>query len=203
MQSVNVRIKNDKTAQLAEAHNRASERNQQNRRRRRPPVRGSVRLSNTDSIGRANRIRQRLQSKLREVMSSSLDENVRKALARTVQMQLDRVEITIRQIRRRKRAQEEEKRERRAEESKEEERRVQRQREERRRRRQSDLRERSVRIRRDFLYSANQGGFDPYNNNITRAMTGGTGPAVTFNIGGQSGVVMDAGVAAEGVNVMM
>ena len=208
LQNINVRIKDEKTAQLAEAHNRANERAQANRRRRRPPVKGSVRLSNTDSLGRANRIRQRLRSKLGEVMSSSVDDDVRKALARNVQLQLDRVEVKIRQIRRRERAQEEEKRERRANQKREEDRRAERLREERRRRRQSDIRQRSTRIRRDFLYSARDGGFDPYNNGITVSITGvgsAHAPAVAFDVGGQSGVVMDTAAASapDMVDVLM
>ena len=182
-----------KTTKLTEAHNRANEQNMQNRRRRRPPVTGSVRLSNTDSIGRANRIRQRLRAKMGEIMSSSLDEDVRKSLARTVQLQLDRVEGKIRQIRRRERAQQEEKRDRASAQRREEDQRIERQREERRRRRQSDLRQRSIRVRRDFLYSANQGGFNPYNNNITMSHPPSiNGPAVAIEIGGYSGVVMDS-----------
>ena len=200
MQFTDIRIKDDKTAQLAEAHNRASERHQQNRRRRRPAAQGSVRLRNTDSIGRANRIRQRLRSKLSEIMSSSIDGEARKALARNVQMQLDRVELTMRQIRRRNRAQEEEKRERRAEEKNEEERRIDMQREERRRRRKSDMRERSIRVRRSNLYPANQGGLDPYNNHITTSITG---PAVSFNVAGQSGTLTDAGAAVDTVDIIM
>ena len=157
----------DKLQQLAEAHNRANERTHANRtQRRRPPVTGSTRLSNTDSIGRANRIRQRLKSKLSEIMSSSLDEDVKKSLARNVQTQLDRVEQKIRQIRRRERAQEEEKRDRIRERQREQDRRAELQRDERQRNRQRDLRPRSVSVRRDFLYSARQGGFDPYGNNL-------------------------------------
>ena len=208
LQNVNIRIKDEKTAKLAEAHNRANERSQQNRRRRRPPMQGSVRLSNTDSLGRANRIRQRLRSKLGEVMSSSLEEDVRKALARNVQLQLDRVEVKIRQIRRRERAQEEEKRERSANKRQEEDRRAERIREERRRRRQSDMRQRSIRVRRDMLHPASEGGFDPYNNPITTALTmgaiGSVGPAVALDIGGYSGVVTDsAPPAPDVVNMLM
>ena len=200
----NIKLNGPKTAKLAEAHNRANEQHMQSRRRRRPPVTGSVRLSNTDSIGRANRIRQRLRSKMGEIMSSSLEDDVKKALARTVQLQLDRVEGKIRQIRRRERAQVEEKRDRRAEAQREQDRRAERLREERRRRRQNDLRQRSVRIRRDFLYSASQGGFNPYDNNITMTSPPAAGPAVSFDIAGQAGVVMDApAAAADVVNMLM
>lgn len=184
-----VRMRDNKTAMLTDAHNRANERAQQNRRRRRPPVQGATRLSNTDSIGRAKRIRQRLRAKIGEIMSSNIDENVKRTLARTVQMQLDRVEGTIRQIRRRERAQREEQRERNEVRQREEDRRTERLREERRRRRQNEMRPRSIRVRRDFLYSARQGGFDPYNNHLSVNQAPAAGPAVSFSIGGQTGVV--------------
>ena len=202
----NMRISDTKTGLLAEAHNRANEQAQANRRRRSNvrPATGSVRLSNTDSLGRANRIRQRLRAKIGEIMSSNVDEGTKKALARNVQMQLDRVENTVRQIRRRERAQAEERRERTRQEKRSDDERIERKREIRReqarRRRRSDIRERTIRVRRDFLTPANQGGFDPYDfvtNGINGAGSGTTdviagGPAVAFSIGGQSGVVMDA-----------
>ena len=210
--SYDIHIRDNETAMLTDAHNRANERTMQNRsRRNRPPVQGNTRLSNTDSIGRANRIRQRLRSKLGEIMSSSLEDDVKKSLARNVQMQLDRVEQKIRQIRRRERAKEEEKRERAQEQQREKERldearlnesrRAERQQEERRRRRQSDLRPRSTNIRRDFLYSARQGGFDPYDNNLSVNIS--PGPAVSYNVKGQSGVMPDAPLPADAVDIIL
>ena len=202
--SHNVKSNGPKTTKLTEAHNRANERHMQNRRnRRRPPVTGSTRLSNTDSLGRATRIRQRLRSKLGEIMSSSLDESLRKSLARNVQLQLDRVEMTMRQIRRRERAQKEERRDRAQEQRREEDQRAEQRREQRRRNRQGDLRQRSVRIRRDFLFSARDGGFDPYDNNVTMTNQPPAAPAATFSIGGQSGVVMDAPPPADVVNMLL
>ena len=207
------RLRDNKLAQLSDAHNRASERSQENRRRRRPPQRqGTVALSNTDSMGRANRIRARLRSKLGEIMSSSLDNDIKKSLARSVQMQLDRVEVKINQIRRRERAKQEERRERRAEERREEERRVEKQREAARRRRQHDMRQRTIRIRRDFLYHADEGGFDPYSvspahMNIGGGIGGGFagGVAVSFEVSGHSGtasVSMDA-AGGDMVNMLL
>ena len=203
--SFDINISDNRTSLLTDAHNRENERIQQNRRRRRPPVQGSVRLSNTDSLGRANRIRQSLRSKVSEIMSSSLDEDVKKSLARNVQLQLDRVEVKIRQIRRRERAQQEEKRERRNEERRQEDRRIERRREEARRRRRSDMRERTTRIRRDFLYSARNGGFDPYDNNVkvNIYLSSGASAAVSFDVGGNSGVVADGGAPSGDGSVNM
>ena len=193
-----IRIRDNKTAQLAEAHNRANERTQQNNQRRRrsaPRRQGSVNLSNTDSVGRATRIRSRLRAKLGEIMSSSLDDDIKKSLARTVQLQIDRVDRKIIQIRRRERAKVEERRERRNQERQNEERRVEIQREAARRRRRNDMRQRSIRVRREFLYPASQGGFDPYNKTINGGSSflngNGTPPAVSFNIAGKSGTITD------------
>jgi len=154
-------------------------------------------------MARANRIRLRLRAKLGEIMSSGLEQNVRMALSRSVQIQLDRVEMKILQIRRRERAQQEEKRERRVQERQKEERRVEQQREEARRRRRSDMRQRSIRIRRDFLYPSNKGGFDPYK--MSPNLSGGSsGTAVSFSVAGQSGVVMDSAVpSGDVVNVVV
>jgi len=177
---------------LTDAHNRASENAQQNRRRR-PPKQGTVRLSNTDSIGRANRIRARLRAKIGEIMSSPLDDDIKKALARNVQMQLDRVEDKIRQIRRRERAKEEEKRERASREQEEQDRIAEKRREEARRRRQRDMRQRSINIRKDFLFSAEEGGFDPMSAaqaGVNMSFSATAEPSVAFSVAGHSGVAM-------------
>jgi len=207
----NDRLRDNKLAQLSDAHNRASERAQENRRRRRPPQRqGTVRLSNTDPMSRANRVRAQLRAKLGEIMSSNLDNDIKMGLARSVQMQLDRVESKISQIRRRERAKQEEKRDERAEQRREEERRAEKQREARRRRRQHDLRERSIRVRRDFLYHADEGGFDPYSVSPKHMAMGGSfaattmsGAAVSFDVGGQSGVVADTMPAGGDINMLL
>jgi len=204
-QEFSVRIRDSKTAQLTAAHNRANE-NQPPRRNRNIRREGAVTLRNTDSIGRANRVRSRLRAKIGEIMSSNIEPDIKKSLARNVQMQLERVENTIRQIRRRERAEQEERREQRQEVTRQRERRQEktraerveeRRREEARRRRRNDMRERSTRIRRDFLYPARQGGFNPYdfasnrNGNFNDNNSGFTidvPPAVAFDVGGTSGV---------------
>ncbi|MCL2398127.1 MAG: hypothetical protein FWC91_00100 [Defluviitaleaceae bacterium] len=181
--------RDEKTRLLKDAHNRANENHQNNRRRRRQPQRGSIRLSNTDSLSRANQVRSRLRAKMSEVMSSSLGTSERKALARSVQMQIDRVDKTIRQIRRRERAEREEKRERVSQQMQQESRRVEQQREEIRRRRRNDMRPRSIRIQQGFLYSANNGGFDP--NKMFGPGANNSGAAVSFDVAGRRGFVMD------------
>ena len=199
----------EKTRLLTEAHNRANENQQNNRRRRRQPARGSVRLSNTDSLSRANRVRNRLRAKMSEVMSSDLGPNERKALARSVQTQIDRVDRTIRQIRRRERAEQEEKRERTSAETRQENRRVEQQREEIRRRRRNDMRPRSIRIHQGFLYPANQGGFDPQRMFGPEANDFGAGASVSFDVAGQKGFVMaidtpaPAGATGDVVDVVL
>jgi hypothetical protein len=194
-QTHDVMTRDEKTKLLTAAHNRANE-NNQNRRRRRPPTRGAVRLSNTDSLSRANRVRNRLRAKMSEVMSSSLDANERKTVARSVQMQIDRVDRTIRQIRRRERAEQEEKRERSSQETRQESRRVEQQREEARRRRRNDMRPRSISIHRGFLYSANQGGFDPqrmFGPDANGVSGLEANASVSFNVAGQQGFVIATG----------
>ena len=190
-------IQNNLTARLADAHNRANENAQRNRRRRTSGrrVTGSVRLSNTDSLGRANRIRQRLRAKVNEIMSSTVEPEIRESLARSVQMQLDRVENKIRQIRRRERAEQEEKRDRQARERRKEDARLQAQRDEARRRRRNEMRQRSINIRRDLLYPANRGGFDPYR--FSPANNFGHPVAVSYSVGGVTGTVSEVAVAAD------
>ena len=201
----NINIRDERTLQLADAHNRANEQAMANRRRRRqPPRQGSVRLSNTDSMGRVNRVRAQLRAKLSEVMSSTLDEGTKKGLARAVQTQLDRVDSVARQIRRRERAEQEERIDNRARERRQESRRQELRREEARRRRRNDMHPRSTRIRRDFLYSASQGGFDPYDARPVsfNGNNGGGHAAVAFDIGGQAGVVIDSAAAPPAADVL-
>jgi hypothetical protein len=142
-------------------------------------------------------------------MSSNLEPEVKKSLARNAQLQLTRVENKIRQIRRRERAEAEEKRDRRTEQDREETRREERLREERRRRRQHDLRPRSMRVNNGWLYPARDGGFCPYrmagqNGAVPASDAFGAGPAVSFSVGGHTGFVdTGAGVTADLVNVLL
>ncbi|MCL1997546.1 MAG: hypothetical protein FWG65_02130 [Turicibacter sp.] len=189
-----INIRDEKTARLADAHKRANERANQNRRRRRP-VQGTVRLSNTDSLGRAARVRARLAAKIGEIMASDIEDDMKAALSRNVQMQMDRVENTVRQIKRRKRAEEEEKRERtrnekqRAEELQNE--RLRQQREETRRRRRRDMQQQSINIRRDFLSSAERGGLNPRDFSVRAQFENAPSPAISFDIGGKTSTIAD------------
>ena len=196
-----VRARDDKTRQLAEAHNRAHENSMRNRQRRTRRRQGTVRLSNTDSLSRARRIRQQLVNKISEVMSSNMEQESRMAAARAIQTQLDRVEMKIVQIRRRERAVQEEKRDRNTQERQQEERRIQRQREEARRRRRSDMRPRSIRISRGFLYHERDGGFSP--STVAGHGLFSSAAAVSFDVGGKTGVVMDTGGGGAGDTVNM
>jgi len=173
--------------QIKEAHARVQ---QQQRERRRPPRRqtGSVRLSNTDSIGHARRIRARLLAKLQEVYGSDMQSRSRGAAAMDIKLQIDRVDRQIAAIRRRERALEEERTTRRDDSP------------EARRRRARDIQQRSIGVRRDFLYHASRGGFDP--NNVLFNKTGLQNPvsSVAFDIGGKVGT-MDIAAADAGLEV--
>ncbi|MCL2357511.1 MAG: hypothetical protein FWC70_10245 [Defluviitaleaceae bacterium] len=138
---------------LKEAHNRVQEERREQQRRR--PARrrtGSVRLSNTDSVGRARRVRAQLVSKLQEVYGSDASDRNRGAMAMDIKLQIQRVDQQIAAIRRRERAMEEERTTRRENDTPEA-----------RRRRIRDMQERRINIRRDLLYPAASGGFDPNN----------------------------------------
>lgn len=179
------------TARLKEAHNRVQ---QENRERRPPPRRqtGAVRLSNTDSIGRARRVRARLLAKLQEVYGSDMETRSRGAVAMDIKLQINRVDKQIAAIRRRERAIEEERTTRRENDTPEA-----------RRRRARDMKERRIHIRRDFLYHADRGGFDPNN---PLFVSGPQNPAssVAFEIGGKMGTLdIAAGAQLGGADLNM
>jgi hypothetical protein len=138
---------------LKEAHNRIQEQQREQRaqqRRQQPRRTGSVRLSNTDSIGRAHQVRARLLAKLQEVHGSDMEERARGAAAMDIKLQINRVDRQITAIRRRERAMQEEQTTRRSEDTPDI-----------RRRRARDMQERRIYVRADYLYHADQGGFDP------------------------------------------
>ncbi|MCL1988743.1 MAG: hypothetical protein FWG64_12365 [Firmicutes bacterium] len=203
-----VKANDQKTALLAKAHNAATERNRENRKRKKPQVKGVVKLSNTDSLGRAARVKRQLSAKLGEIMASDLEDDVKKALASNVQMQIDRVEQTVRQIKRRKRAEIEEKTDKaRKERNKQEEQQDEKlrlRREESRRRRRRELQKSSIAIRQDFLVPAEKGGFNPndFNLNTPNGITPTT-PAATFDIAGQHGVISDVATTADLVDISL
>jgi hypothetical protein len=174
-------------AQLFEAHNRAQQNTQKNRRAK--PKTGTVRLSNTDTLRTAMAMRRRVLAKLAEVAAAvDVDKRTRDVLMANVKMQLDKIDRKIADIRRRERAMEEEKRARRNEC------------ETRRRRRRHDMQERSTRIRRDMLYPASEGGFDPRN---PAGFPSSSGAAVSFDLGGTAGMAMDAPTPAPAMEVVL
>jgi hypothetical protein len=122
-----------------------------------------------------------------EILRSDVPQNQRLAMSRTVQLQLDNVERTISQIRRRERAEKEERRARRNPDKRRETAREI----EARRRRRADMRERSIRVRRDLLYPARRGGFDPQqaNQGMNMHPAAASASGVAFDIAGQSGEI--------------
>ena len=177
-------VKNDR---IFESHERLRQQRQEQDRDRRSRRRrtGAVRLSNADTVARAQKIRGQLQGKLSEVMSSDMDERSKKALAIEIQTQIDRVDQQIAAMRRREQAMREEQQRRRSEETAQE-----------RRRRNHDIQERSIFIREDFLYSASRGGFNPADFVQSSSSTA----PVSFSISGSIGTAdfsMDSGGGLE------
>ena len=166
-------LRENRNNQLLEAHARVQEQREQERRRRRPKQ-GVTRLSNIDSIGRAQQIRSRLLAKLTEIAGSDLEPRARDALIADIKMQLDRVDQKVMAIRRRQRAIEAEKNARRETDTPEE-----------RRRRFRDMQERRIYIRRDFLYHADEGGFNP-NNPFGMKFIQAPNAPVSLDMGGTS-----------------
>jgi hypothetical protein len=137
--------------QLTEAHEKIRE--QQRKQRQQPKRRtGVTRLSNTDSMRRAGQIRAQLVAKLTEVYGSDMDSRSREVSAVDIKMQINKVDQQINAIRRRERAMEEEKTTRRKDDTPEA-----------RRRRLRDMQENRIYIRRDYLFHADDGGYDPSN----------------------------------------
>jgi hypothetical protein len=171
--------------QLKDAHNRIQQQ-QREQKKRTPPRRqaGSVRLSNTDSMGRARQVRARLVAKLQEVYGSGMHERAKGATAMDIKLQINRVDQQMMAIRRRERAIEEERLTRRKDDTPE-----------RRRRRARDMQEKRIYLRRDFLFHANKGGFDPNNPLFTTGVNNAIS-SVSFDIGGDVGT-MDIAAGAD------
>ncbi|MCL2189726.1 MAG: hypothetical protein FWC16_12250 [Defluviitaleaceae bacterium] len=185
------------TAQLFEAHNKAQQAQQNQRRNNKPRV-GTVRLSNTDTLRTALAMRRRVMAKLAEVAAvTDVEPRTRDAMLATVKMQIDKIDRQITAIRRRERAVEEERRARRDECRQE------------RRRRQRDMQENSVRIRRDMLYPAGEGGFNPHHplglpsSPAPMPNIAGLGAAVSFDVGGVAGTMGDASGGAPAMDVVL
>jgi hypothetical protein len=179
--------KKDETQKmLFEAHKKAQEAAKKRRRSGSKKI-GSVGLSNADSVGRAVRIRARLYAKLDEIFASDLDLKVKMSLAKDVMVQINRVEQKITDIQRRERAIKEEA----LAKSKDEPEHV-------KRRRRYDMQKRGIAIRRDYLYHANDGGFDPMSFCVN-AMKAAA--AVAFDIAGVGGEMLSPQVSEGMVEV--
>ena len=181
-------------ALLIEAHNQAQKAQQALMAPRRPRV-GTVRLSNTDTLRTALAMRRRVMGKLAEVAAATdVEPRTRDAMMATVKMQIDKIDRQISAIRRRERAVEEERRARRDECRQE------------RRRRNRDMQEQSVRNRKDMLYHANEGGFNP-NHPLGLGMappsTPFSMPAVSFDVGGMVGMAMDTATDAPAMDMTL
>lgn len=172
------RLEENRNNMLQEAHERIRKQQDEQRRRRPRRQQGSVRLSNRDSLGRAFQIRARLLAKLKEVAGSDMEERARGATKMDIQLQLDRVERQIASIRRRERAVEEERTIRRRDDTPE-----------RRRRRFRDMQEQRIHIRRDFLFHANKGGFDPNDPLFSKTGIQNMISPVSFDFGGKAGSI--------------
>jgi len=185
-------LRADKLRKLKEAHARAQKQARERSQSARPRT-GNIRLSNTDSLRTAMAVRRRVLAKLAEVAGATdVEPRTRGAMVATVQMQLDRVDRQIAAIRRRERALEEEKRAKRDECPR------------KRRRRLADMKEKSIYIRRDFLYDAKDGGFDPRNPANVLTGTYAADAAVTFSMGGAIvGAMPDAPADVPSVEVTL
>lgn len=177
-------LRENQNNMLQEAHERVQQQ-QGEQRRRRPRRQGSIRLSNTDSLGRAFKVRARLIAKLQEVAGGDMEDRAQGAMKMDIQMQLNRVDQQIANIRRRERAVQEERTTRRRDDTPEA-----------RRRRARDMQERRIWIRRDFLYHANNGGFDPNNPMFNKAGIQNAFSPVAFDseIGTMDTTIADAGL---------
>ncbi len=110
---------------------------------------GSVTVSNTDTVERCMRIKARLYAKLNEIYGSNVDMKMKQVMARNIMLQVEKVDVKITEIKRRDKAVLEE-RKRKKNESEEE-----------RRKRREDMEKRSTTIKREYLFSAKEGGYDP------------------------------------------
>jgi len=172
---INRTLTERKNSQLFQMHNDAQRKQQEQRRTRRRQT-GVVRLSNMDTISRAKEMRGRLLSKISEIAGSDLEPRARDTKLADIQLLLTRVEQQISAIRRRERAIEAERMARRNTDTPEE-----------KRRRWRDKQERRIYIRRDMLFHADEGGFDPMNP-LKCGISDASAP-VAFEFSGLSGTV--------------
>jgi len=185
---INRALRENQNRNLFEAHDEIRQRQQDEQRRRSRRRRtGAARLSNTDSISRAHQIRARLLAKIQEIAASEMDQRSRDRMITDIQMQIDRVDRQIAAIKRREQAMQEERMNR--DDSPEA-----------RRRRQRDMQERRIYIRRELLYHANKGGFDPNDPLFRGASSTAPIASMSFDFGKSSGTIDTAGAGA-GIDV--
>lgn len=181
---INRLLRERKNNRIKEAHARLEEQRRANRRHR-PRRVGVARLTNADTIQRANQVRGQLLAKLQEAFASDMEPRARDVFAADIKLQLSRVDQIVNAIRRRERAIEEERTIRRRDDTPEN-----------RRRRFRDMQRRSISIRRDLLYHANEGGFDPNMPQIGKNPRNELPPAITLALG-ENTEAKEMGEAAE------
>ena len=173
MREINRKLRDVKNRRIKEAHARLEEERRARRQKQQRPRRmGVARLSNTDTIARAKRVRAALLAKLQEGFASDMEPRARDIFAADIKLQISRVDQTINAIRRRERAIEEERNVSRRNDTPEA-----------RRRRFREMQQRSISIRRDFLYHADKGGFDPNMPDIPTNPRNKLPPAVKLSFG--------------------
>ena len=172
------RLQENQNSMIQEAHERVAQQQREQRKKKKPRREGSVRLSNTDSLARAQQIRSRLLAKLMEVNGSDMDTRAKGASSLDIKLKIDRVDQQIAAIKRRERAVLEEKTTRKSNDTPEA-----------RRKRAHDMRERRIYVRSDYLYHANNGGFDPNNPLFNKTALQNTMSSVAFDIAGNAGTM--------------
>ena len=179
---INRKLRDKKNRRIKEAHARLEEERRARRKQQRPRRTGVARLSNTDTITRAKQVRARLLAKLKEGFDSDMCPRAREVFAADIKLQISRVDQTINAIRRRERAMEEERNVSRRDDTPEA-----------RRRRFREMQRRSISIRRDFLYHASKGGFDPNMPQIGKNPRNQLPPAITLSLGEDSDATTELG----------
>ena len=141
---------------------------------------GTVSVSNTDSVQSCERIKTKLNAKLSEIFISDLEDGIKMALARSILMEIAKVDQKIAEIRRRERAVREERVARKDEKEHE------------KAKRRHDMKKRTVTVRKDLLYHASEGGLDP--DSMLCGMPDGAAfsPVVAVDISGADAVSLDA-----------
>jgi hypothetical protein len=181
------KVKEDSNKFMVEAFKKAQEKSKENRKKSQKKT-GTVSLSNADSVSGAMRIRSRLYAKLDEIFASDINQKAKMTMAKDVLLQITKVEQKIVEIKRREKAIQEERMNKKNDTELD------------KRKRKYDMQKRSIGIRKDYLYSAAEGGFDPTNNFMTNFSSGEA--AVSFDISGMSGeMVAMAAEASVEVNV--